>query len=179
MADPRHIVLLAQYNAWMNAKVLEAAARLPAEALTTDRGAFFHSILGTLNHLMVGDLLWLRRFRTHPAGYTTLDPVMDLPVPTRLNEDLYPDLASLAADRQTMDAAISRWAACVRPCDLNHVLAYTSSAGKTCARRFGDLIVHFFNHQTHHRGQATTLLTQAGQDVGVTDLVALIPDETP
>jgi uncharacterized damage-inducible protein DinB len=179
MAYPRHIVLLAQYNAWMNAKVLEAAARLPAEALTADRGAFFHSILGTLNHLMVGDLLWLRRFRTHPAGYTTLDPVMDLPVPARLDEELYPDLPSLAADRQVIDTALSRWAACVRPCDLNHVLPYTSSAGKTCARRFGDLIVHFFNHQTHHRGQASTLLTQAGQDVGVTDLVVLIPDEAP
>ncbi|MEA1652943.1 DinB family protein [Nitrospirillum sp. BR 11164] len=179
MTEPRHIVLLAQYNAWMNTKVLEAAARLPAEALTADRGAFFRSILGTMNHLMVADLMWLRRFRTHPAGYATLDPVMDLPVPTRLDEALYTDLASLAADRQVMDAAIGRWAASVRACDLNQVLTYTSSAGKTCARRFGDLIVHFFNHQTHHRGQATTLLTQAGQDVGVTDLVALIPDEVP
>ncbi|MBB6254780.1 DinB family protein [Nitrospirillum iridis] len=177
MNGPRHIVLMAQYNAWMNAKLVEAAARLPAAEISRDRGAFFRSILGTLNHLMVGDTLWLRRFRTHPAGYATLDPVMALPVPSGLDERLYSDLPSLAIARQVLDAAITQWAVSVRACDLDHLLPYTSSAGKACARRFGDLIVHFFNHQTHHRGQATTLLTQAGVDVGVTDLVALIPDE--
>ncbi|MEE3623426.1 DinB family protein [Nitrospirillum sp. BR 11752] len=179
MTEPRYIALMARYNAWMNAKVIEAAGKLPAEALAADRGAFFRSILGTLNHLMVADLLWLRRFRTHPAGYTTLDPVMDLALPSRLDEALYQDLASLAADRRVIDTAITQWAASVRACDMNHVLAYTNSAGVACARRFGDLTVQFFNHQTHHRGQVTTLLTQAGQDVGVTDLAALIPDEAP
>ncbi len=48
---------------------------------------------------------------------------------------------------------------------------------EAAARNFFSLVMHFFNHQAHHRGQVTTLLSQTGIDIGVTDLLALIPDE--
>lgn len=74
-----------------------------------------------------------------------------------------------------LDGIIKGWAASVTQADLDHVLQYASMKGVVSRKRFGDLLLHFFNHQTHHRGQATTLLTQAGQDVGTTDLLLLIP----
>jgi len=69
------------------------------------------------------------------------------------------------------------WAATLTDKDLQHILHYTNMKGVTAHKQFSKLILHFFNHQIHHRGQATTLLSQAGIDVGVTDLIALIEDE--
>jgi uncharacterized damage-inducible protein DinB len=76
-----------------------------------------------------------------------------------------------------LDAVISSWANCVTDADLNQVLQYANTKGVVFARRFFSLVMHFFNHQTHHRGQATTMLSQAGVDVGITDLLALIQNE--
>lgn len=70
-----HAVLMAAYNRWMNDKVYAAAAQLPHEAIAADRGAFFGSILGTLNHLLVADQVWLHRFAAHPSRFAALDPI--------------------------------------------------------------------------------------------------------
>jgi uncharacterized damage-inducible protein DinB len=171
-----HICLMAAYNQWMNAKVYEAAATLSEEALAADRKAFFGSIIGTLNHLAVADRIWLKRFASHPARYAALEPVLRLPAPTGLEQLLFADFRGLAEHRKWLDGVIVAWAGSVAEADLDHVLRYTNMKGVAAAKNFFSVTMHVFNHQTHHRGQATTLLTQAGVDVGVTDLVALIPD---
>ncbi|MBC3948753.1 DinB family protein [Pseudomonas folii] len=170
-----HLQLMARYNLWMNDKLYFAAASLPTEALSADRNAFFGSILGTLNHLLVADTIWLKRFARHPAGFPALDGVCGLRDPQALNEQMFNNLAELTAQRRRMDQAIIDWAAELEEDDLDVVLHYTNTAGVPAARNFYGLLIHFFNHQTHHRGQATTLLTQAGADVGSTDLLGLIP----
>ncbi len=178
MTATRQIVLMAAYNEWMNTRLYAAAANLPAQELAKDRGAFFGSIIGTLNHLVVADTIWLKRFATHPAGGTALDPVRAYAHPAALNEILFTDLSALKSRRDAIDSAINAWAAALTQEDLSHVLHYANTKGVKSRKRFSNLVTHFFNHQTHHRGQATTLLFQAGQDVGVTDLLALIPNET-
>ncbi len=177
MPTPDHVVLMANYNAWMNAKAYEAAAKLSPDALALDRKAFFKSILGTLNHIVVGDTLWLKRFAMHPSKHGVLDPVRAMAAPTALNQILFQDLPALAAHRKLLDGVISAWATSLTESDLRHLLLYANTQGQQFQRRFSSLVMHFFNHQTHHRGQVTTLLMQAGQDVGVTDLLALIPPE--
>ncbi len=174
-----HIVRLADYNQWMNAKVYAAAGRLSPEALSADRGAFFGSILATLNHLMVADTVWLKRFAAHPARPAALKAVESLPTPTALNQILFSELAPLQQHREWLDRLIQVWAASLQEADLDQVLDYANMKGVVNRRNVGGLILHFFNHQTHHRGQVTTLLSQAGQDVGPTDLVILVPDEAP
>ncbi|MBO9355029.1 damage-inducible protein DinB [Bordetella petrii] len=168
--------LLADYNAWMNQRLYQAAS-LPAAQASAPRGAFFGSLLGTLNHIAVGDILWLKRFAAHSARYSALDPVRALPTPAGLDCLLYPDLAGLAALRRELDQAIIGWAAQVTDADLGQVLSYTSSRGVAARRELGGVALHFFNHQTHHRGQATTLLSQAGIDMGATDLLLRVPDQ--
>ena len=169
--------MMGEYNEWMNAKLYDAAERVPQEELARDRGAFFGSIIGTLNHLVVTDTIWLKRFAAHPSNPKALDPVRALPQPTALNEIVFTDLARLSQRRNAIDAAIKAWAAALTQADLDHVLHYANTKGVKSQKRFSNLVMHLFNHQTHHRGQATTLLFQAGQDVGVTDLLALIPNE--
>jgi uncharacterized damage-inducible protein DinB len=173
----KHIRLLAQYNEWMNAKLYDAAAQLPPDQLAQDRGAFFGSLLGTLNHIMVGDIIWLKRLGTHPAAHRSLEPVRRRERPTALDQILHADLAALREERRRIDAIIAAWTAELSLADLDHVLEYRNMKGEPMRKLFGSLVLNLFNHQTHHRGQATTLLSQAGIDVGVTDLMALIPEE--
>lgn len=172
-----HIVRLAAYNEAMNVKLYHAAAQLAPEALCADRGAFFGSLFATMNHLLVGDSIWLKRFSTHPACHRALDAIRERPAPTTLTEPLAPDLARLWALRQELDRTIHAWADQLTEADLNHVLRYGNTKGVVSRKRFSSLVMHFFNHQTHHRGQATTLLSQSGIDIGMTDLLMLIPNE--
>ena len=178
MAALAHVRLLAAYNAWMNAKIYDAAAKLPVQELAIDRGAFFKSIIGTLNHLVVADTIWLKRFAMHPARHAALEPLRKSAMPASLDQILFTDLPALRAHRETLDATIRQWVAELTDADLQHVLHYANMKGVPAQKRLGALLVHFFNHQTHHRGQAGTLLFQAGVDVGITDLLALIPDES-
>ncbi len=175
MNPSSHLQLLAHYNQWMNRKLLASAAELPVEAITANRGAFFGSILGTLNHLAVGDTIWLNRFAQHPGCAAILRPVTERPQPKALDEAMFRDLASLRAYREWLDELIIQFTASVSDEVLASNLSYANTKGVRSSRNLHALLTHFFNHQTHHRGQVTTLLFQAGIDPGTTDLLALIP----
>lgn len=170
----QHFQLLAQYNQWMNGRLYAAAGRLDASELAAERGAFFGSILGTLNHIVVGDTIWLQRFAAHPSG-AALQDVAALPKPT-LDSWVCDDLAALAVHRAWLDEQICRWVSDLSEDVLEGVFHYTNIKGVATCKRFGHLLLHFFNHHAHHRGQVTTLLSQAGVDMGVTDLLALLPE---
>jgi uncharacterized damage-inducible protein DinB len=177
MSNTSYVRRMAAYNQWMNSRLYAAAATLPAEALAADRKAFFGSIIGTLNHLATGDILWLKRFGAHPARYAALEPVAALPTPASLGALHTPDLAQLRALRERLDAAILAMADAVTEADLDHPVAWINSRGEASRKNFFEVLIHFFNHQTHHRGQVTTLLSQEGVDMGPTDLLLLIPNE--
>ncbi|WP_411380146.1 DinB family protein [Pseudomonas sp. MPB26] len=169
-----HVILMARYNQWMNRKLYDAAGKLSDAELQLDRQAFFGSIFGTLNHLALGDTVWLKRFAQHPAGYAALAPLDAIATPTDLTRPAYADLRELATRRAWLDQLIIDWTHTLQEPELDHRLHYHNMRGASAEKPFFGLLVHFFNHQTHHRGQATTLLTQAGLDVGTTDLLALI-----
>lgn len=169
---------MAEYNEWMNAKLYEAAMTLSDEALTVNRKAFFGSIIGTLNHLVVGDTVWLKRFATHPANHSALEFVKELPMPISLDQLLFTDIRSLSAHRKELDKTINDWAHSISEEDLDYVMAYSNMKGIAANKNYFSLVMHFFNHQTHHRGQVTTLLSQADVDVGITDLLAIVPNES-
>lgn len=171
------VQLLANYNRWMNQRLYAAAAQLPDPELIADRKAFFGSILGTLNHLAVTDTIWLKRFSEHPGKYSTLAPICDLPGPTSLDQILFADFNELSSYRAMLDHAILEWSKEISEVDLDYATEYKNMKGVGSKRNFFGLLMHFFNHQTHHRGQVSTLLTQSGVDVGATDLHLLIPEE--
>ncbi len=150
---------MARYNQWMNEKVYAAAATLDDTGRRLDRGAFFASIHGTLNHLMVGDRIWMDRFTGGDAGIT------------RLDQELFADFDELRAERERLDIEIIDWAATLDDHALAGDFEFTGTTNAVRRRGpFWFVVSHFFNHQTHHRGQVSTLLWQAGRDIGVTDL---------
>jgi uncharacterized damage-inducible protein DinB len=174
---PDLCTLFAEYNRTMNVRMYEAAAKLSAEDLMKERGAFFGSLFNTMNHIMVADLLWLHRFATLSALSSLQGELSVLPRPASLREPLAESLAGLTAMRTRVDAVTVSLASLLTEDVLGSTLRYTNTAGQSSARNFGLLLHHFFNHQTHHRGQASTLLFQAGVDIGVTDFIPHIPSE--
>ena len=178
MSRADHICLMATYNQWMNAKIYGATRCLSDDELSADRKAFFKSILGTLNHVAIGDTVWLKRFAKHPADHAALEPVRQLSDPESLDQLLFSTVPELSVHRERLDQIIVEWAHSITEPDLDHTLHYASMNGVVSDKNFYSLVMHFFNHQTHHRGQVTTLLSQAGIDIVDTDLVFLIPSQS-
>ena len=173
-----NLQLMSVYNQWMNQKVYQAAQQLGNEIIKQDQGAFFGSILGTLNHIFVADVIWLRRFSQHPKKYQNLNYLPELSNYTALDQIVADDLETLNKSRQELDIFIVNWCQEIESVDLEHYLKYTDTKGKQYTKNFGQLIQHFFNHQTHHRGQVSTLINQQGIDLGVTDLLMIIPEQS-
>jgi uncharacterized damage-inducible protein DinB len=154
--------LMAEYNRWMNEKLYVACAKLSDEERKRDRGAFFKSIHRTLDHLLLGDRLWLSRFNGNAYEVKSI------------GVDLYADFVELRAARETMDRDILDWAAGVTAQWLNEPMTWTSGTyGFTQTQPRWVLVTQMYNHQTHHRGQITTLLSQQGVDIGPTDIPPL------
>ncbi|WP_158882336.1 DinB family protein [Rhodanobacter sp. L36] len=168
--------LLAAYTRWMNVKVYDASASLGEAMLHADQGAFFGSIFRTLDHLITADTIWLKRFAEHPSNYRSLDPVRLMAHPYSLTESPRATFGDLCETRQRMDEVIIEFVGEIAEKDLDQTLTYTNRSNKSFAYPFDSLLLHFFNHQTHHRGQVTTLLSQNGIDVGITDLAGLLAE---
>jgi uncharacterized damage-inducible protein DinB len=167
----------AWYNARMNERLYDAAARLSDEQRKRDMGAFFASIHLTLNHLLIADRVWLARFGCAPSVWQTLDEA-GAPIHVReFAQDVYPRFERLRAERARTDRDIEDFVRDLSPTVLAGTLEYRTSGGEDCRHPMWWALSHFFNHQTHHRGQVTTLLKQAGVDPGVTDLVILLREE--
>ncbi|CTQ56656.1 DinB family protein [Roseibium album] len=150
---------MAKYNAWMTEKSYVASEKMSDAERKEDRGAFFKSVHSTLNHILFADRAWLGRFtgtRYEIKG---------------MGVDLYEDFAELKAAHLAISVDIVAFADEVSPEWLSGMLEWTSGVDGVPRQRPRWLCVtHMFNHQTHHRGQLSTLLTQAGIDLGVTDL---------
>jgi uncharacterized damage-inducible protein DinB len=155
---------MASYNRWMNSRLYETCAQLSDEQRKRDVGAFFKSIHGTLNHLLLADRVWMGRFTGTPFAVNSL------------RDELYSEFEQLRRAREQEDARITVWVEGLQPSDVAGELRYTSIVNpEPRCYPMWFVLSHFFNHQTHHRGQITTLLSQFELDPGVTDLLAL-PD---
>jgi uncharacterized damage-inducible protein DinB len=166
MITPAYIRTMAAYNAEMNRRLYGAAARLSDAERRAQHGAFWGSIHGTLTHILWGDRQWMSRFDNWPKPAT----------PIKESGRMIDDFADLAAARETADADIARWARKVDEAWLGEEMVWFSGAANREVRApKGLLVTHFFNHQTHHRGQAHALLTAVGQETGDTDLFLLVP----
>jgi uncharacterized damage-inducible protein DinB len=166
---------LTEYNSWMNEKLYESCAQLSDEERKRDLGAFFRSIHGTLNHLLMVDHAWLLRCTRDFDSHSPRDSAGNAIRLTSLDQILFDEFPALRAQRRTTDFLLERWVASLDDASLQGLVEYNSSYG---ARRhpLWWVLTHLFNHQTHHRGQVTTLVKQLGRDPGTTDLMLMMQD---
>ena len=161
-----HFRQLARYNRWANKRLYDAVAALPDGAVRQERpAAFFGSILGTLNHVLVGDRIWLARIEGIDAGIE------------RLDQRLYEDLHRLTGARELEDARIVALTKDLAPEALEIEIAYSTMAGEAQSTRLKLILAHLFNHQTHHRGQTHGLLQDAGAVPPPLDLIYFLYDD--
>ena len=159
MISVAYCQLEARYNRWMNERLHALAAELSDDERRRERGAFFGSIHRTLNHLLWGDRIWLGRF----TGDACFVPAY--------GADMFDDFATLTREREVTDTAVLAWAGKLSDAWLASTLQYrAASDGKERQLPAWIAATHLFQHATHHRGQLTTLLKQAGKDPGATDL---------
>lgn len=157
----RHFMMFAAYNAWANGRIYDAAAPLTPEEWNRDTGAFFKSMMGTLNHLLAADRIWLKRMTGTGEAPNTLDAI------------LHRDFGKLQAARQAEDSRIMDWIGGMTETTLAGRFTYvTVSDVRTVSQRLAPALSHLFNHQTHHRGQAHTILTTLGKPSVQLDLIA-------
>lgn len=156
----QHFAMLAAYNAWANARIYAAAAALSRQELDRDTGVFFKSVIATLNHILVADRIWLKRFTGEGDAPATLDTI------------LFDDLDRLRAAREAEDARIVGWLGGLTDKALSGRFTYmTVTDMRTVSQRLAPALAHLFNHQTHHRGQAHAALTVLGKPSVALDLI--------
>lgn len=160
MSNPltRHFQMLAFYNRLANERLYEACALLSGAERKKQREAFFGSIHNTLNHIMVGDRIWLSRFSGEKTPSTNLDAI------------LYEDFEELREARRREDQRIEDFAASIEEVFLGSSISYVNNEGRTLEDTMELLFAHFYNHQTHHRGQIHDMLTQTEVSPPVLDL---------
>jgi uncharacterized damage-inducible protein DinB len=166
MITPDHVRRLAAYNDWQNRQVEMAMGKLDHDALLADRAASWGSILGTANHLLWADTMWMSRFGVGVAPEASLAE----------SAALYPTHAAWSAERFRADGRITLWAEGLQAVDLaGRMRWYSGAAGREMEAPVGAVVTHVFNHQTHHRGQIHAMLTAAGVAAPVSDLI-LMPE---
>ena len=162
MTDPAldHIRRMARYNRWANNRLYDACAQLSHEDYHARRPSFFGSIHATLNHILVGDSIWLGRFQgAVPAHLTKLDMI------------LHEDLPDLRAAREAKDEEILAFCNGLDAAALAGQFTYRNMRGEAFTDPLFPPLTHFFNHQTHHRGQVHGLLSHAGLSPPELDLI--------
>ena len=167
MIGSEFVRLMARYNRWQNESAYAAADTLDDAGRRAERGAFFGSIHGTLSHLLWADAVWMSRFDSWDR------PAVGIPG----SAAWVADWAELAARRAEADARIRDWAGRVTEEALAGDLSWHSGAlGREVTKPMALCVVHFFNHQTHHRGQVHAMLTAAGARPDDTDLFMMPGD---
>ncbi len=156
-----HLQRFAAYNRWANARLYEAALALSEAEYRRDVGAFFKSMHGTLNHLLLTDRLWLKRL-TGEGDH-----------PNRLDAIIHEERGDLAMARADQDDRIIGYVAGLDEAALQEMYRYQNTAGKEFEDRRSDILVHLFNHHTHHRGQAHAILSICGRQPPPLDLLAM------
>ncbi|WP_231024145.1 DinB family protein [Sulfitobacter mediterraneus] len=168
MITPDYVKIMSRYNLWQNNQLYSILKQMDDAEVELDRGAFFGSIKGTLNHLLWGDLLWLSRFAG--GDYPKIENASQF-------IDLYPTISIWSSERFRCDKRIIAWADRLRQVDLTGELTWKSiSMEEEVKTPLSLCITHYFNHQTHHRGQVHAMLTAAGQKAPVTDLLFMPED---
>ena len=143
-----HFQRMAEYNRVANRLLYDAVATLAPSEYAKPRPAFFGSIRGALNHLLVGDRIWLDRFEGREAPSTDLDAIP------------YPAFEDLRAARAREDDRIDGMAKGLTAAFLNGDIVYVNNQGRDITDPAVVCVAHFFNHQTHHRGQIHDMLSQ-------------------
>jgi uncharacterized damage-inducible protein DinB len=157
------LVLFAKYNKAANQKMDEVIKTLSKEEWDKDLGGFFKSVKGLCSHLYICDFNWLKRF-SHLRDFNVFKEALFAREPYSFKEVLFADMNEYLTNRSLLDEKIIAFINEVNDKDLDSPLKYSDSEGNLYERNFGGLVMHSFNHDTHHRGMISLCLEMLGRE---------------
>jgi len=155
------IQLLYRYNAWANARILNAVANLTLEQFLAPASFSYGGLRGTLVHVLFAEWIWRRRWEGHS------------PTEWLLPED-FPDFDSLQSRWAQEEKGLMAFVENVSEAALDSTIHYKSTGGKPHQNILWQLMVHLVNHGTQHRSEAAAMLTDFGHSPGDIDFIVFL-----
>ena len=176
MSLVKNFKMMSLYNQRVNTQLLKICLTLPKASLVKETHSFFPTIISYWNHILFGDLILLGRLATNNIAHLQIDDLSTFPTP-RSTQDMYhhnlPDIKTLRAE---VDALLVQYCNNLTENDCDKFICYKTTEGETMTKSVADVTQHIFNHQTHHRGQLTCILSQMGIDYGCMDLPVIVSE---
>ncbi|HUX49647.1 MAG TPA: DinB family protein [Spirochaetia bacterium] len=167
------VVRLVHYNSAVNKKLFDLLESVPESILQKSVGSYYNSIVGLLNHVLRSDLAWLGRFREpFPDRKMLQSTVVELPTGMAAGSHIHEDLPSLRARRFELDLVFVQFVESLSPAELAREFTYRNARGVTLTNVIEDILLHLFNHQTHHRGAISQILDSENIEHDISSYIA-------
>ncbi|GAA0820826.1 DinB family protein [Colwellia asteriadis] len=176
MSLVKNFQMLARYNQRINNQLLTCCLTLSNAQLTANTNSFFPTIISYWNHLLFGDLILLGRLAKNNIANISIDDFSKFPTPKSPQDVYYNNLADIAQLREQLDRLIIQYCQQLTDEECRQSINYQTTEGQPMTKVVADVTQHIFNHQTHHRGQLTCILSQFNVDYGSMDLPVIVPE---
>lgn len=168
--------MMSLYNQRMNRQLMDCCLALPNDIVEKETHSFFPDIVSYWNHILFGDLILLNRLAANKIAQLCLEDLSPFPSPKTPNDIYHHQLSDLAVLRKQVDDLIIQYCSNLTTEDCDSYITYTTTEGESITKAVADVTQHIFNHQTHHRGQLTCVLSQFGVDYGCMDLPVIVAE---
>ena len=170
----KNFSMMSLYNQRMNIQLMAHCQRLSADILVQETHSFFPNIISYWNHILFGDLILIGRLAANKIAELSLQDLSAFPSPKSPDDIYQNNLADIALLRARLDELIVRYCQNLTDDDCDKYITYTTTEGDSISKAVADVTQHLFNHQAHHRGQLTCVLSQFGIDYGCMDLPVIV-----
>jgi uncharacterized damage-inducible protein DinB len=153
-------LLLVDYKLWADALTFDSVAALPPGEAHRERATLFGSIVNTLNHSYVVDLIWRAHLegRNHPF--------------TSRRVILHEDVPELRKAQHSCNEWLKGWCLAQSDATLSEAITVRFISGHRAQMSCGAIVLHIVNHATYHRGFVSDLFYQIPVKPPTTDLCA-------
>jgi len=160
----------------MNAQLLDSCSTLSNDLLKKETHSFFPNIISYWNHILFGDLILINRLALNQIGQLSTADLTSFPTAESAQDIYYSNLSDIADLRKQVDELLIQFSNNLTEDECDKHISYTSTEGVSVTKAVADVTQHIFNHQTHHRGQLSCVLSQLGVDYGCMDLPVIVSE---
>jgi uncharacterized damage-inducible protein DinB len=172
----KNFIMMSLYNQRINVQLMESCLKLPNNILNKETHSFFPNIISYWNHLLFGDLILVGRLALNEIANLSPQDLLVFPIPRAPKDIYFSTLLDIAVIRAQLDKVIIQYCSNLTEADCDKFITYTTTEGIEITRAVADVTQHIFNHQAHHRGQLTCVLSQFGVDYACMDLPVIVAE---
>ena len=176
MSLVKNFKMMSLYNQRMNIQLMTSCLGLSNDIVEKETHSFFPNIISYWNHLLFSDLILLGRLALNHIGKLSPEDLSEFPTPNSPQDIYYNNLSEIAVIRKKVDELLIEYCTNLTEEDCEKFITYTTTEGLPVTKAAADITQHIFNHQAHHRGQLTCVLSQFGVDYGCMDLPAIVSE---